>query len=377
MRHAVLVIIVGAIVLTGCGRPGFPASGTAGLDSIDTTVDSTVAEAYLDEYLDPDAADHAGGEPLDSIDKVLRRFDSRPLDTPTLVQLAHQTSNDFAALYFAERETSRFPQLKRSFLRYSRRPRSVAGPDKSYVVVFVPGLFYESNPETKSDLREAESIVRSLGIETDRVVTAEADTVEANARRIADFVLHHRDPERQLVLVSASKGGPEVLYALGALLDPDETKQVRAWVSVGGILRGSQVADYYLLPCNDWKVSIAGWWKGFSRDMIESLSTERSRRRFAASHVPEHITVLHYVGVPVSGSVTDPVEGPYEIMNPYGPSDGLTLLTDQLLDNGLVVTDLGLDHRFTDPRIAEKTAALTLTVLDVLHRENAEANLAR
>ncbi len=57
---------------------------------------------------------------------------------------------------------------------------------------------------------------------------------------------------------------------------------------------------------------------------------------------------------------------PYETMAPHGPSDGLTLLTDELLPGGKVITDVGLDHRYADPNISAKTAALTRVVLDML-----------
>jgi hypothetical protein len=53
-------------------------------------------------------------------------------------------------------------------------------------------------------------------------------------------------------------------------------------------------------------------------------------------------------------------------MQPHGPSDGLTLLTDELLPGGKVITDIGMDHRYADPRIEAKTAALTRVVLDLL-----------
>ena len=46
-----------------------------------------------------------------------------------------------------------------------------------------------------------------------------------------------------LVVVSASKSGAEVALALGRVLTPAETSHVRAWVSIGGVLRGSPVAD--------------------------------------------------------------------------------------------------------------------------------------
>jgi hypothetical protein len=256
--------------------------------------------------------------------------------------------------------------LKQRFLTYTTTPAAGQVRAAPFVVVFVPGLFHETHPETKGDLRDAERLVQSLGIVTDRVATADADTVEGNARRIADFIIERPDDGRQLILVSASKGGPEVLYALGKLVPPAAAARVCAWVSIGGVLRGSPVADQYLTPPRSWLAGVVAWWMGFPCEMVASLSTARSRARFAEASIPGHIKVLHYVAVPLSGTVTKEVRDPYETMQPHGPSDGLTLLTDELLPGGKVITDIGMDHRYADPRIEAKTAALTRVVLDLL-----------
>lgn len=233
-------------------------------------------------------------------------------------------------------------------------------------------LFHKTHPETKGDLRDAEQLVRSMGVATDRVNSGDADTVEANAQCIADFIIGRANDERQLVLVSASKGGPEVLYALGKLVPKEHAKRVRAWVSIGGVLRGSPVADQYLQAPRSWLAAVVAWWMGFPRDMVASLSTQRSLARFAESSIPEHVLVLHYVAVPLSGTVTPEVRDPYKTMQPHGPSDGLTLLTDELLPNGKIITDVGLDHRYADPRIEAKTAALTRVVLELVANESPE-----
>lgn len=357
--------LLAALFLSACAARQSPpvARGTVGLDQVTSTVDSPLAAYYLSHYLAGQRTDAQ----LDArIDQLLDSVAAVPLSTDALVRLARASSNDFAALYFAERSTQEHRRLKERFLAYSMAPRE--GPVRSapYVVVFVPGLFYKTHPETKGDLREAEQLVQSMGVATDRVESGDADTVEANAQRIADFITQRKDDGRELILVSASKGGPEVLYALGRLVPKAAAQRVRAWVSIGGVLRGSPVADQYLTGPRSWLAGVAAWWMGFPCDMVASLSTQRSLARFAELSMPEHVQVLHYVAVPLSGTITPEVRDPYETMHSHGPSDGLTLLTDELLAGGKVITDIGLDHRYADPRIGAKTAALTLVVLDLL-----------
>ena len=376
----ILAGIALSTLIIGCAGPAerLTARGTAGLDYVVTEVDSEMARYYLEDYRQNysqnDSQDDRQGSRQDlreatgrdrEIDEILVPYEKQALTTDSLVQLANVTSNDFAAVYFARRITRENFALKKTFLEYSEKPgrRFTNSP---YTIVFVPGLFYESKPESKGDLRDAETIVRGLGLATDRIATDEAGTVEINAAIVADYLRAYPDDGRPIVLVSASKGGPEVLHALGNLLSHEESRSVHAWVSIGGVLRGSQIADRQLVFPASVPGRLAAWWMGFDFDLVRSLSTDSSRDRLVQAELPEHLTVLHYVGVPLSGTVSKPVRSPYEKMAAFGPSDGLTLLTDQLLPGERVLTDLGLDHRFAHPRIAEKTAALALTMLDLL-----------
>jgi hypothetical protein len=359
-----LLLIAAALILWACAAPSpYVARGHIGLDHVSSSVDSELAAYYVTHYVgraatDPERDRHIG--------ELLSPYEGRPFSTAELTELARASSNDFAALYFAARMTREHRSLKERFLAYVAGSLSAQAHAHPYVVIFVPGLFYRTHPETKGDLRDAERLVRSLGIATDRVDTGDAETVEANAQRIATFIAERPDDGRQLILVSASKSGPEVLYALGKLVPEEKAKRVAAWVSIGGVLRGSPVADQYLEPPRSWLVGIVSWWMGFPCDMVASLSTARSSARFADAAIPAHVAVIHYVAVPLSGTITDEVRDAYKTMQPHGPSDGLTLLTDELLPQGKVITDIGMDHRYADPNIEAKTAALTRLVLDML-----------
>jgi hypothetical protein len=354
-----------ALVLMACtpGPAGYVVQGRVALDTVTSSVDSELAAYYVTHYLAGHGTDPARDR---RVEQLLAPYRQASLSTELLVRLARASSNDFAALYFAQRVTEEHTDIKERFLRYATSPEAGELPTAPYVVVFVPGLFYQTHLETKGDLRDAERLVQSLGMATDRVAVADADTVEANARRIAEFLVNRPDDGRKLILVSASMGGPEVLYALGKLVPPPAAERVRAWVSIGGVLRGSPVADRYLDPPRSWFAAVAGWWMGFPCDMVASLSTTRSLARLAETAIPSHIKILHYVAVPLTGTVTKEVRDPFEVMQAYGPSDGLTLLTDELLPGGVVIADVGLDHRYADPRIEAKTAALTRVVLDML-----------
>jgi hypothetical protein len=52
------------------------------------------------------------------------------------------------------------------------------------------------------------------------------------------------------------------------------------------------------------------------------------------------------------------------MIRPLGPNDGSTLLADELVPGGIVVTNIGLDHYYKDPIIELKTIALAYVVLE-------------
>ena len=93
---------------------------------------------------------------------------------------------------------------------------------------------------------------------------------------------------------------------------------------------------------------------------VESMSAARSRERLRRLRLPEHIAVVNYVGIPLTGDVSSRVGFFYNSMRALGPNDGLTLITDPILPGTRTIVALGQDHFFADdPEIESKTIALT------------------
>jgi hypothetical protein len=105
---------------------------------------------------------------------------------------------------------------------------------------------------------------------------------------------------------------------------------------------------------------------GIPAEGVESLGTMRRRETFSQLIFPGQMLMVQYVGVPLSGQVTPLARERYEILRSAGPNDGLTLLPDELVPGGVVITDIGLDHYYRDPDIDLKSLALAYAVLDLL-----------
>jgi hypothetical protein len=161
---------------------------------------------------------------------------------------------------------------------------------------------------------------------------------------------------RRLIIVSASKSGPEVALAL-TKLGPAETRHVAAWINTVGALQGSPVADENLAPELELivgKVDPAG---------RESITTARSRQRFASFRIPDHVLVVNYFGIPVSGSISFLARRGFFPLRKYGPNDGLVLLSDMIIPRGVTLTELGSDHFLINEHLDVKSVALAITLI--------------
>ena len=136
---------------------------------------------------------------------------------------------------------NRAAELRFRALLASAGTRADRGAASRYRVLFVPGWAYRSHPETSADFAMPRRVVTAAGFDTALVATSERGTVIGNAQLIADAL--RRAAPRPVIVVSASKAGPEVAYSLGRLLSVDASRHVRAWVNVGGVLQGTALVD--------------------------------------------------------------------------------------------------------------------------------------
>lgn len=341
--------------------PAIPAAGQLAGERLQTRVDSDAARYLLEDYLQ-------GRRQRPSVDAALAALDrQRAGALPTRAQLhslTRQFSTDFAALYFAEAvlaqpHNRRFNVLFREEVERIRAGRISRLPDDAPSrVLYVPGWLYRSDPGTGADLRESRQANTAAGLESVLVEVPESGSIESNAAELAEAIVRHSAQGRLLTLASASKGGPEVLLALTRLQHEGRTHGVRLWINVGGLLQGSPLADFGMRWPWRWLAWAASGRMGWNLPSIASMQTEPRRRAFAGRQLPENLLVVNYLGVPMAANITPRAHQGYQRMRRDGPNDGLTLLPDAVLPEGLTLLALGQDHFMInrDP----KTEALAL-----------------
>lgn len=353
-----------SILIAGCGGvPQHSVSGRLGPFPIQTTVDSQVAQRHLEGRPTPEERTR---------DDALRQALKGALPAPKALQaLAEQTSVDHASLFFAERllEVPKNIAIHRVYFHYlNLREEAITSLHRDeYVVILVPGYDHvETGAETGASLTRAREVLAQVKVKTIFAELNPVGGVEENAAIIARVVRDQTTPSQKVVISGASSGGAAIHYALGSLLTRQEAERVRGWINLGGLMRGSRMVDWF---DSSWRYPFfrAGlWFTRWSADALVSMSTERSRDRLKRSALAPHLVVLNFLGLSLSGSITDSEFSQYHFMRDWGPNDGFSLLPEMILPNTLTVIAPECDHFFgEDPLIHLKALALLATVVDL------------
>lgn len=333
--------------------------------TIETTVDSESAKYYLESYLPGNATDSPLQRKIESVEN------EKPGVMPTreeLKRISAEFSVDFAALYFAHRLMLQpgNPELQRRYLHNLSKVRSGKNhfPKKDILIMLVPGYDYVANGHiTGADFAKPRALLAQAGYEVLFVDIDPLGSVEENAIYLKNCIAQHK--HRKIAVAGASSAGPAIHLALGKLINPDDIKNVKAWLNLGGILQGSPLLDEFSTGPKGWFFSTIIWFKGWKKYSFESMHAEVSRRRYQTLRVPRHIAIYNYLGLSLSGDISKFGRDKYSMMRSDGPNDGLTLLPDIIAPDSLSILSPKTDHFFAeDPEIDQKTLALLVTIIE-------------
>jgi len=309
----------------------------------------------------------AAGQRDAGLAEAFRRGDV-PATRAALAAIARASSLDAAAGAFAMVVESlpRNRAFRAEFQRALANPGvPLPGADK-YLFVFVPGWLYWRQPESGADFARPRQVIGELGVANRLAEIDENGTIEENAATLAAELAALHDDGWKVVLVSTSKGGPETLAALDLLRESGRAGHVAAWVNIGGLLNGTVLADRETVWPRSWVAAIGFAFMGLDTASISSMTTDASRKRFASATLPAEVLVVNYLGVPNAADVSSRAEEGYAALTEHGPNDGLTLLADAIVPDGITLVEPGLDHYFAAPDIDRRIAALAAALLQEL-----------
>lgn len=314
-------------------------------------------QTTVDHQLAKEMVENPGAMP---VKKLFNRYKDHKINTSTLSEIGKEYSNDVATFYFLHRlyndSINKYCQdTYRQGL--ANKDETIYSALEGYHIVFVPGLAYKEDTTTGANFSRQRKLFDHYNISNELIETEEWGLSEHNANIIADRLKSINGKYKKIMVVSASKGGLETALALDGV-EEHEISSVKSWVSVGGILRGSPIADTYLKAPKCWMAGVVLWTKGKHLSLVEDLSYKRRTSKAQTLRFPGHIKIIHYVGTPLATKISKEIKGRYCSMARFGPNDGLTPIADEITEQGFVVSELGLDHYYRDNRIDKKTLAL-------------------
>lgn len=327
------------------------------------TVDSKLAELIL-----TDQSDYR-------VKQLLDKYADKPLDNLTLGEITKTYSADVATFYFLQRlyQNINNEKAQNLFFSYLEKLKMNSLPDelkeiKNYFIVFVPGFAYKEDTTTGANFSTQRELLSAAGVENELVETDEWGLVDSNALIISNRLKVIAEKHKNLIVVSASKGGLETAIALGKNMTKEETYAIKAWISVGGILKGSPIADQYLSGPRRLFAKFILWTKGKKIDVVRDISHKKGAERYKELQFPLNIKIIHFIGAPLATQISKAIKRRYYSLIKLGPNDGVTTLPDEISETGIIVAGLGLDHYFNDPYIDKITFALAYVAIKLQNK---------
>ena len=359
------------LALVGCdGDKGITVDTKFHNQPFSAVVDSELAAYFVTSYLHNQKNDSRFDEKIAALCPVGSSINALELEQITL-----KSSHDFASLCLANAllSTSRNQRADTYFTTWlkkiakARDGTSIESElPRDLNILFVPGWLYLSDTTTGADFKKQRDLLSSHGISNRLIPTDENGTIEDNAKIIASHIKDSENASGPTILVSASKGGAETALALHLVRDNSLSKRNLAWINVGGVLRGTVLADKAATWPWSWFAKLFVL-NGRSASGIQGLQTDESIKRSTEIGSLKDLIVLNYVGIPMQAQVADRAKVGFSLMKEHGPNDGLTYIVDaiQPAQYGHTIVGLGLDHYFAHQDIDEITLALAYTVVEL------------
>lgn len=254
------------------------------------------------------------------------------------------------------------------YLHFCKRPLHIPSfgtplDDDRWTIVIVPGAFHKEHPENGGDGREIRNLAEANGWNCETIPTASFGTLESNATTIIRF-LRQRSDQRQILLVSLSKGTTDVIAA--AEREPAIMDGLLGWISISGVQCGTLMADWLL---DRWRLrpilNLLCWKHGFDKQAVRDLRhSPRASKEFF-----HEIPCIHVAGFPLKRHLSNWRSRLWHRrLRSIGPNDSVVLLEDLLAASGTVLPIWGADHylktewnvrRVTETLVNKLTARLT------------------
>jgi hypothetical protein len=272
--------------------------------------------------------------------------DYAALTPPVLASLTREHGVDAATALWYDRVRQAEPH--RAFIdAVEAVDAGAALPATSARVLVAPAAFWREYPRFGADGAAVIAAARALGMDAEMIRTPSTGGVSENARVIREALA--KEADGSVILASLSKGGADVRVALEQ--EPALARKVRAWINVCGLVHGTPLVDEAL--DGPWwrRLAIRAFLARWSADfrLIRELRHAPPAPLSARATAPAGVFVVNVVACPLSIHTAGATTKRHRKLGARGPNDGSTLLTDAIVDGGVVYPVWGADHYFRTP----------------------------
>lgn len=221
----------------------------------------------------------------------------------------------------------------------------VAGEELPSQLAIVPGAFYCEKRHRGADGHLIREEAEKLGISTALIPTRSFGFLDENAAIIREWLSRHASAET--VLVSLSKGGADLKWAMHRYGDDDAIQQLAGWINVSGITEGSALVEWLQnRPLRSALVRLLFWSRGYDFRVIRELSFGQGSPLSCPWRVPESCPLIHIVGFPLQKHLSSGLmRRGHRRVAAISPNDGAgILLLEAIRRPGTVFPIWGVDH---------------------------------
>lgn len=363
------ILIISVFMSLSCESVSeIPAKGFVGPYEVETTVDHEIAKIYLADIANESKRTKVYEAMIRQIELTYEKIIP---DVSQLKSISEETSVDFATIFYCRKLLDQLKNrwIQKKFITYLNSVRTGQHHHDKYSnlsVILVPGFDYvATGSQTGADLSVPRRILSDSGVEVHFANINPLGTVAENALFVSQMILDIKH-SKDLIIAGPSSAGPAIHLALSNLLSSEESKQVKAWLNLGGIIGGSAVLEWIDSGFSSLIWSLILWHQGWRAESFDGLKTSVAKSRLNRFRLPVHIKVVNYLGLSLSGQISEYGKDKYLIMRSMGPNDGLALLPDMVYDDGYTILAPESDHFFArDPMIDLKTLALLDVMVDL------------
>jgi hypothetical protein len=232
----------------------------------------------------------------------------------------------------------------------AERPAPLTKPSALHLLI-VPALYYQELPQYGGDGQAIAEIARASGLCVTVAPLLSKGSVSDNAAILWETLACLES--EQILLLSLSVGGSEVRLMFAEHTGAPPLARIVGWINVCGLVRGLPLVTQLLRnPLRRLHTKTVCKMIGLDFALVRELDPARAFWQ-GPLLLPPLLRVVNLIGVPLHSHVQQrSLFKRYGWMKESGPNDGMSLLSDLIVEPGLIYPLWGADHYFRTPQVS-------------------------